>query len=96
MPATSEFAARFLCCGFRFLPCEKNLGLTVEHPFLRFSWGGTNFLYLKPRRILKGGFSEPNKITAVDTELYIHPTFMPNCVFFKSVLYERKELEKMY
>lgn len=36
MPASLEFAVRFFCCRFRFLPCEKNLGVTVECPFKVF------------------------------------------------------------
>lgn len=39
MPGTLEFAARFLSCRFRFLPCEKNLGVTVEHPFFKVFLG---------------------------------------------------------
>jgi len=33
MPATLELAVRFLCCRLRFLPCVKNLGVTVEDSF---------------------------------------------------------------
>lgn len=36
MPATLQFAVRFLCGVLWFLPCEKNLGVTVEHPFKVF------------------------------------------------------------
>jgi len=36
MPATLEFAVRFLCYRFQFLRCEKDLGVAVEHCFKVF------------------------------------------------------------
>lgn len=90
MPASLESAVRFLCCRFWFLPCcEKNLGVTVEHPFSVFV--GNKLCTLNQEESYKGVLSESNKITAVDAKQYIHPTFMPKCIFF-SLFYMKEKI----